>query len=84
MVSNKLSCVGCHGSTSNITDPDADIAAFLATRGGALCNSLCLAAIWNLIVLMTQGTLGSATVGAGAPKFMSVQPRWTSTTVSYR
>eukprot|EP01047_Picozoa_sp_COSAG01_P037649 COSAG01_NODE_3007_length_6730_cov_10.756899_4_plen_153_part_00 len=25
---------GCHGSTSNLTDPDADIAAFLATRGG--------------------------------------------------
>ena len=24
---------GCHGSTSNITDPDADIAAFLLTRG---------------------------------------------------
>ena len=25
---------GCHGSTSNITDPEADIAAFLLTRGG--------------------------------------------------
>lgn len=24
---------GCHGSTSNITDPDTDIAAFLLTRG---------------------------------------------------
>ena len=63
----QLSRVGCHGSTSNITDPDADIAAFLATRGGALCNSLCLAAIWILIVVMPQGTLGSAMVGGVLP-----------------
>jgi hypothetical protein len=25
---------GCHGSTSDIIDPDTDIAAFLLTRGG--------------------------------------------------
>ena len=30
---------GCHGSTSNITDPDADIAAFLATRGGTFSTT---------------------------------------------